>query len=244
MKTVGIIGALDTEITLLKLHLKDTSTSRTAGMAFYSGKLNNIPVVIVKCGVGKVSAGICAQLLITKYKVGSIINTGIAGAISPRLKVFDLVVSDDAMYHDVDLTAFGRVPGALPNMPKAFAANSNMVMAAKNAFSDIINGKSDTKAVFHEGAHIYNGRIASGDQFISSQERKDQIEEIASPLCVEMEGAAIAQACYMNSVPFVIIRAISDNADDSGQETYNFNETEAAEMSAALVEKMLLFLEE
>lgn len=230
-KKIGIVGAMDVEIETLKSLLKNPSEKVENSLCFTEGILDGVQVVIVKSGVGKVNAALCAQILALKYGVTHIINTGIAGAMACGLKVLDFVVSTDAVYHDMDATGFGYKITEIPQMKCSdFKADEKMICAAKETFSLLKDGLSHS---------LVAGRIATGDQFISSKEVKAKIKEACNPACVEMEGAAIAHACYLNNVPFVIIRCMSDMADDSGEKVYDFNEKNAAELSAALVRGML-----
>lgn len=225
MTKLGIIAAMDNEITVLCKTMQHNSESYSIteinNLKFYFGTLNNTSVVLVKSGVGKVNAAICTQLLITVFHVESIINTGIAGAISPELSVFDFVVSSDVVHHDADAIAFGYPPNTIPGLPTFFIADKALISQAVNSFSESnLPGK------------IFIGRIASGDQFIGNIEAKEKIKASCNPFCVEMEGAAIAQTCILNNKPFVIIRCISDLADKS---TDKFNEDEAAHRSSELI---------
>ncbi len=231
---IGIIGAMDVEVGLLKAKLESAQTKEAGGLTFVEGLLNKIPVVIVKSGVGKVNAALCTQRLILQMGVTHIINTGIAGAMAKGLRVLDFVISTDALYHDMDATGFGYKITEIPQMKtSAFPADGKMIDAAKQAFDSL----PETK-----GHKLIAGRIATGDQFISNAEIKAKIARDCSPSCVEMEGAAIAHAAYLNSVPFLIIRCMSDMADDSGESTYTFNEQSAAELSAKLVEKTVTLI--
>ena len=161
-------------------------------------------------------------------------NTGIAGAAASSLGVFDVVVSTDAMYHDVDATLFGYKPCEIPQMDTyCFPADKNLISAAEKAFA-----KTDAAKKYR----LLKGRVASGDQFIANGEKKRRIKSLCDPACIEMEGAAIAHTCYLSDVPFVIIRAMSDAADDNGGEAIAFNEKAAAEESAAIVIEMMKLL--
>ena len=238
MKKIGIIGAMDVEISIFCDEMeKNGSLKKTefGNLVFNEGNLCGKNVVVVKSGIGKVNAALCAQRLILQFGVEKIINTGSAGAIQENLHIHDMVVSTDAVYHDMDATAFGYEPTEIPQMhTSAFDADEKMIKAAENAFAQSESAKK---------YKLIRGRIASGDQFISYAEQKEHIEEICSPACVEMEGAAVAHACFLNQIPFVILRCISDNADDSYEVTYSFNEKIASEECAAVVLKMLEFLD-
>ena len=229
-KKVGIIGAMSVELELLKSKLEENpAVTKAGGMTFTEGKINGISVVLVQSGVGKVNSALCAQRLILKFGCTHIINTGIAGAMASGLKVLDFVASTDAVYHDMDATGFGYKKTEIPQMKCSdFPADGKMLEAARSAFKEF---PAEHKLVF--------GRIATGDQFISDKEKKSAIQETCSPACVEMEGAAVAHACWINEIPFVIIRCMSDMADDDGESIYSFNENEAASLSGSLVLSML-----
>ena len=227
---IGIIGAMETEVKMLRSKLQNPLSTEYAGLTFFEGTLNGKFVIIVRSGVGKVNAALCAQALALKFGASKIINTGIAGATGGGLGIFDFVASTEAVYHDVNVEFFGYKAGQVPGMELAFKADKALADAAEKAFS---------LTDFSKEHKILKGRIASGDQFISDSSVKKRIKEQFEPLCVEMEGAAIAHACTLNKVPFVIIRCMSDMADDSGESTYKFNEDSAAQASAKLILELL-----
>jgi adenosylhomocysteine nucleosidase len=225
----GIIGALAEEVTILKEEMSDTKTTTVSGMEFCEGKFDGKDVIVVQSGMGKVNAGICAQTLINTFGANRIINTGVAGSLDAKIDIGDIVVSTDALEHDFDLTPIGYAPGQIYyNEAVAFTADENMrkdaVTAAKECAPEI---------------HIFEGRICTGDQFIASKEQKKAIVSKFGGLCCEMEGGAIAQVCYINKIPFVIIRAISDKADDSEEMSYEEFKKEAAARSAKITHYMV-----
>lgn len=232
MNKIGIIGAMESEISVLRGSMKNTVERTIAGMTFYEGMIGATQAVVVKSGIGKVQAAVCAHTLAREFSVTHVINTGIAGAVSPALKIFDIVVSTDTVYHDVDVTGFGYPPCVLPGHEMSFKAEPVLAAFARMAFE-----LEKTNVQFHEG------RIATGDVFIASSEKKLQIKNLCDPLCVEMEGAAIAHACFINSIPFIIIRCISDLADDTGTHTYEFNELQAAHISSSLVLRIISMIQ-
>ena len=226
---IGIIGAMVEEVSELKASLQDAKVTKIARMEFCEGSFGNTDVVVVQSGIGKVNAAACAQILINHFGVTHVMNTGVAGSLNAKIDIGDIVVSTDAMYHDVDATIFGYAKGEVPQVGTAsFVADEMLrkaaVEAVKEAAPDI---------------HVFEGRVVSGDQFISSREVKNHIRDTFQGDCTEMEGAAIAQVAYINEVPFVIIRAISDKADDSGQEAYDVFEKKAAMHCAHVVEYMI-----
>ena len=226
---IGIIGAMDEEVAILKESMEVQDMMERAGMTFVKGIMSGKEVVVVRSGIGKVNMGICAQILIDCFGVDTLINTGIAGSLKAEINIGDIVVSTDAIQHDMDATGFGYEPGVIPRMPvSCFEADKRLVKAAEDACKE---------AVPEVG--VFAGRIVSGDQFISDRQVKNRITAQFGGMCIEMEGAAIAQAAYLNSIPFVIIRAISDKADDSATVDYPTFERQAIAHSVALVENFV-----
>ena len=227
MKKLGIIGAMDLEVETLLGVLENHRAEDRGGCTFHLGVLEGLDVVIVRCGVGKVNAAMCAQILCDRYAVTHIVNTGIAGSLCADLDIGDLVVSMDAMYHDFDCVHFGYDMGKVPGMDVvAFPANEELIRLAFAAAEEVNTG------------HTKIGRVASGDLFVAEKAAKEAIIAKTSALCTEMEGAAIAHAAYKNGVPFVILRAISDKADDSAEMDYPTFEAIAAHRCAAVTMKL------
>ena len=224
MVRVGIIGAMDVEVERICQNVSGPILHQVCGLDFLEGFLAETPVVVVRSGVGKVNAALCAQLLITKFKITHLINTGVAGALASGLNVLDLVISTEVMYHDVDATNWGYENCTVPGMPRTFEANQELVKIAAAACEKLFPNKT-----------IIQGIIASGDQFIGSNEMKNKIKELCNPACVEMEGAAIGHVASINRIPFVVIRCMSDMADDNGESTARFNEKEGGDISAQVV---------
>lgn len=231
---LGIIGAMAVEVEALKEKMEHVTVACHARSEYYEGTLEGLPAVVVQCGVGKVNAAMCAQILISVYGVTHLVNTGIAGSLCAELDIGDLVVSSDAMYHDFEVTAFGYAFGKVPGMDVvAFPADKALVEKAYAAAESVNPG------------HTKIGRVASGDQFVCDKAVKDDIISNTQALCTEMEGAAIAHAAYRNGVPFVILRAISDKADNSAEMDYPTFEAIAAhrcaqvtmQLAAALMEQ-------
>ena len=219
MKKLGIIGAMDIEVQTLKDRIENLTVTEKAGTEYYEGTLQGLPVVVVKCGIGKVNAAIGTQILCDCFGVTHIVNTGIAGSLCAEQNIGDMVVSSDVWHHDFDCVAFGYPMCRIPGMPQSFAADENMIALAQQAAEQT-------------GSTVRIGRIASGDQFVADPQLKTQIIERTQALCTEMEGAAIAQTAYRNQVPFVILRAISDKADDSAEMDYPTFEAIAAKRCA------------
>lgn len=226
---IGIIGAMEEEVAALKEDMIVEETVEQASMVFCRGVLCGKEVVVVRSGIGKVNAGICAQILVDRFHVDTLINTGIAGSLDAKIDIGDLVISTDALHHDMDAVNFGYEPGQIPRMDVlAFPADEELVKKAVEA-----NQKANPEI------HTFTGRVASGDQFIAAGDVKDRIAEGFRPLCVEMEGAAIAQVAYLNKVSYVIIRAISDKADNSATMDYPTFEKQAIAHSVRLMKELV-----
>ncbi|MEG0961290.1 MAG: 5'-methylthioadenosine/adenosylhomocysteine nucleosidase [Lachnospiraceae bacterium] len=229
MKKIGIIGAMELEVEALKSKMKVNSIQKVASMEFLEGTLNETQVVIVRSGIGKVNAAICAQILCDLFHVTHIINTGIAGSLKKEINIGDIVISSDALHHDVDVQFLGYPLGEVPEVGcLAFPADEHLSTLAISCCREVNSEIS-----------VYQGRIVSGDKFIGDKQVKENIIHHFGGLCVEMEGASIAHTAYLNQIPFVIIRAISDKADDSAEMDYPTFEKAAAAHSSALVEHML-----
>lgn len=229
MSKIGIIGAMELEVEELKAAMTVSRITKKANMEFYEGTLSDAPVVIVRSGVGKVNAALCTQILADLFGVTHIINTGVAGSLNPRLDIGDILISRDALHHDVDVTIFGYKPGEVPQLGlREFPADDRLAQLAKEVCEKV---NPDIHACF--------GRVVSGDQFISGNEIKERLIREYQGDCAEMEGASIAHGAYLNGIPFVIIRAISDKADNSAEMDYPVFEAAAAKHSAALVKELV-----
>lgn len=225
---LGIIGAMDTEVAKLKEMMEDVHITEAASMEFYEGKLNGAGAVVVKAGVGKVNAACCTQTLIDHFPVSCVINTGIAGSLKAEIDIGDVVLATDAVEHDMDVAALGYAPGKIPDMDvEFFEADETLRKIAKESCEKV-----------NPDISVYEGRVVTGDQFISSKEKKAWLTETFGGFCAEMEGAAIAHAAYLNHIPFLIVRAISDKADDSAQMDYPTFLAKAIEHSVRLIVEM------
>lgn len=231
MKKIGIIGAMKVETTLLLNAMKGTSEIKETVIGknvFYEGKISHTNIVLVQCGIGKVNAAVSAQILVSTFCVDCIINTGIAGSLSPLLSVLDIVISTDTLYHDFDVTGFGYPDCTIPGMETSiFQADKTLIDLTVKAYHS-----GDFKQT------IMTGRVATGDVFVASKTLKNSIIKKCNPLCVEMEGAAIAHVAFLNKIPFVIIRCISDTADE-GAISGDYFEQKAAEISSYLVKHIM-----
>lgn len=226
---IGIIGAMDVEVAHLKEVMQITNTTTVAKQEYCEGKIGDMDVVVVKCGVGKVRAGMSVQVLCDVFHVTHVLNTGVAGSLNNDINVGDVVVSTDAVFHDVNATNFGYAIGEVPSLGKVFfEAEPYLRKLAKEAVEKAAPEVS-----------VYEGRVTTGDQFICEKDKKNWIKDTFNAECVEMEGCAIAEAAYLNDIPFVIIRAISDKADEETVVSYEEFEGKAAVHCAKIVEYMI-----
>jgi adenosylhomocysteine nucleosidase len=228
MQRIGIIGAMEPEVALLKQQLAQPSTEQVGPYQFYSGQLAGRDVVLVQSGIGKVAAALATSLMIQHFKVDAVINTGSAGGFDAELHIGDVVIGTELCHHDVDVTAFGYAPGQVPNMPVSFISDPVLVQAAERSIIKL--GVCKTK----------QGLIATGDSFMCDPERI-QATHVAFPsmLAVEMEGAAIAQVCYQMQVPCVVIRSLSDIAGKESPESFEAYLQVASKNSSAMVIELL-----
>ncbi|XBX06997.1 5'-methylthioadenosine/adenosylhomocysteine nucleosidase [Enterocloster clostridioformis] len=226
---LGIIGAMDEEVAMIKAQLTDVQVESRAAMDFYKGKLEGKEVVVVRSGIGKVNAAMCTQILADIYGVTGVVNTGIAGSLKAEIDIGDIVLSSDALQHDMDATGFGYEPGQIPRVETlAFKADEGLINLAEECCSRV-----------NPDIRTFVGRVVTGDQFISDKEKKKWLTDTFGGYCTEMEGAAIAQACYLNSIPFLIVRAISDKADDSASVDFPAFEAKAIVHSVNLLTEIV-----
>lgn len=225
---LGIIGAMEEEVNQLKEVMEDVSVETRASMDFFKGTLEGRPAVVVRSGIGKVNAGICTQILADIYGVEAVINTGIAGSLQAQIDIGDIVLSTDTVQHDMEAEAFGYPAGQIPRMDTlAFQADERLIKCAEECCRRV---NPDIKT--------FRGRVLSGDQFIADNEKKDWLVKTFDGCCTEMEGAAIGQAAYLNGIPFLVVRAISDKADGSAAMDYPEFEAKAISHTVALMKAM------
>ena len=226
---IGIIGAMEEEISNLKSHMQVEEVKTIAGMSFCKGAVKGTELVLVRSGIGKVNAGICTQILASVYGVDTVINTGIAGSLNADIDIGDIVVSTSLVQYDVDARNFGYKLGEIPRMNIVeFPADKYLIDKTQSVFDSL-----------DLGIKLYKGMVATGDKFVSEDSLKAEIISNFHAYCVEMEGAAIAQAAMLNNMACVVIRAISDKADNSADVDYRSFEAKAIEnmskISLALV---------
>lgn len=226
---IGVIGAMEEEIAHIRKEMDNVSQETKAGIVFTSGVWNGQNICLCKSGVGKVNASICTQILIDQFHASHIIFTGVAGAVDPALEIGDIVISVDALHHDMDASSLGFKKGVIPFFDHSvFKADKKLHDLALTA-GKLVAGEEKVVA----------GRILSGDQFIASAEKVKELHEEFNGACTEMEGAAVAQVCTMNGIPFVIIRSISDKADGSANVNFQEFVEKASRNSFQIVQQMV-----
>lgn len=226
---LGIIGAMDIEMDGLKQEMDNPQIKTIAGMKFYEGKIHGRDVVAVKCGIGKVNAAICTQILADEFHVEAVVNTGVAGSLNNDINICDIVVSTSAQEHDMDVTPLGYDRGIIPDMDTSvFEADKELISLAKKS--------ADSAGL---DVNVFEGKVISGDQFIGTHAAKEILREKFNGDCTEMEGAAIAHAAYLNGISFLIIRAISDKADGGAMMDYPEFERKAANNSIKLMNEII-----
>lgn len=205
---IGIIGAMDPEVNALIEMLEDERSETVSGVSFHSGKISGKSVVIAKCGIGKVFAAICTEIMILKYSPSIVVNTGVGGALASGIKTGDVVIADKLCQHDMDTSAIGDPKGLVSGINKIF-------FEADKKATEILR-----KAATELCINATVGTVASGDKFIASADDKKRIVADFKASACEMEGAAVAHVCYVNETPFAVVRAISDSAD--GEATMDY----------------------
>ncbi|MBT0726235.1 5'-methylthioadenosine/S-adenosylhomocysteine nucleosidase [Rosenbergiella australiborealis] len=224
---IGIIGAMEQEVTLLREKIEQRQTLSLAGCEIYTGKLQGVEVALLKSGIGKTSAALGTTLLLQLCKPDVVINTGSAGGLESSLKIGDIVVSNEVRYHDADVTAFGYVPGQMAGCPEAFTADESIIASVKACANDL-------------ALHTVTGLVVSGDAFINGAASLTRIRTtFPQAIAVEMEATAIGHVCHQFATPFVVVRSISDVADQESHLSFDEFLTTAARQSSLLVEAIV-----
>ena len=228
---IGLIGAMNEEISAFLKVMENSKKIRWGKIDFYEGSIKNQKVVMACSGIGKVNAAACVQMMADRFAIDALIFTGIAGGLDPRLNVGDVVISEDAVQYDFDSSQFGYDVGMVPRLwKKYFYGDRALIVLFRKAAEVVFKEDPKTQAVI--------GRVLSGDSFVSSAGKAEFLRKNFQGHCVEMEGAAAAQICYLNNIPFVIIRSISDRADQSAQVDYKTFTSLAVYNSTVLVKEV------
>lgn len=226
--TIGIIGAMELEVQALKELMDKAEIQKISTIDFYKGNINGVDTVVAVAGVGKVNAAVCAQTMILKYSPDLIINVGVAGGMADGFKIGDIAVADYVVEHDMDTSPLGD--------EKGFISGINMVkMSCDSRIADMMMNAVETVG----SIKAKKGVIASGDQFIYTQEQRDRITGDFGAIATEMEGASIGHVCVMNNVPFGVLRAISDGANDDSYMDFPEFAKMAAENSIKIILELL-----
>lgn len=225
---IGILGAMDQEVALLQASLDNVTVDEWKHLTFYTGTLHGVDVVVVKCGIGKVAAALATTALVDRYTPDYVVNTGSAGGFDTDLNIGDLVIGTSVLHHDIDITHFGYAPGQAAGMPATYESDETLIAAAEQAAKQSLD--VTTK----------RGLICTGDSFIGSDEAAERLRELfPSMAAVEMEGAAIAQTCFLLETPFLVIRSLSDIAGKTSTVSFQSYLEKAAKHSAELVMQMI-----
>lgn len=224
----GVIAAMPEELKVLVEHLEEKTEQSVLGRTYYTGNLGNHQVVLIQSGVGKVMSAMSVAILAQQFQVDVIVNTGSAGAVSEGIAIGDVVLAQQLVYHDVDLTGFGYDYGQMSGQPLYFEADKQLLKQMEKILSQ------------HE-ERVHLGLIATGDSFIAGQDKIEKIKHhFPAVLAVEMEGAAIAQAAHSLGLPFLVIRAMSDTAQGDAPMTFDEFIVEAGKRSAQALISLLM----
>lgn len=232
---LAIIGAMEEEVTLLRDRMQVEGTATHAGITVTRGTFDGVDMVLAQCGIGKVNATICTQMLIDRYAPTRLVFSGVAGGLLPNMRPGDLVVGSHVIQFDLDITAFGHRPGALPGRDRMIEADPALVAACTRAYDAGFDGQKDAPA-------LMAGTIVSGDRFISDPKTLRWLQREFSALATEMEGAAVGYTCQLNNVPFVVVRGLSDTAGDDAPEDFSANLTRVCQNSFQLMEQLVPLL--
>ncbi len=226
---IGIIGAMNEEVAAFLSGMEHSEEKEVAGITFHTGVFNGKDVIVCKSGVGKVNASVCTQVLISSFGVEKILFTGVAGALDPRLDICDIVISTECMHHDMDATSLGFKKGEIPyDETYIFKADQKLVDLAQKVSLEVLTDQN-----------VFQGRVLSGDQFISNEEKVSELHKELHGTCTEMEGAAVAQVCHMNHIPYVVIRSMSDKANGSANVNFMEFTKKASHQSYSIIDGML-----
>lgn len=228
MSVIGLIGAMDEEVAVIKAWMTDVREQSIAGCDFFIGHFEGKDVVLLKSGIGKVNAAVSTTLLLSEFNPEYVINIGSAGGFDPELQVGDVVISDQVVHHDVDVTAFGYVMGQVPNMPATYPADVVLMNKAKKALQTVTQVQAKV------------GLIGTGDSFMNDPVRVEAVRATFPDLvAVEMEAAAVAQVCFKFETPFVVVRSLSDIAGKESPKSFEEYLKVAAENSSLMIQQML-----
>ncbi len=229
---LAILGAMEEEVALLRGEMLVSEESVHAGINVIRGDFKGTPIALAQCGIGKVNATICTQMLVDLYQPEGMIFSGVAGGLLPNMQVGDIVVASHLIQFDIDLTAFGRRHGELPDRDRMIQSDADMVRQSADCFDAVFEGEADAP-------NLMIGTVVSGDKFIEDSETLRWLQREFGALATEMEGAAVGYTCQLNNVPFIIIRGLSDTANESAPDDFKSNLDTVCEHSFRLMERLI-----
>jgi adenosylhomocysteine nucleosidase len=229
---LAVIGAMDQEVTLLRSAMTVTGEAKHAGITVTRGDFKGTEIALAQCGVGKVNAAICTQMLIDLYRPGALIFSGVAGGLLPNMRVGDQIIASHLIQFDVDLTAFGRRHGELPNADRMIQSDPTLMQQAADAFDE-------TFADDANGPSLMIGTVVSGDRFVQDSETLRWLQREFAALATEMEGAAVGYTCQINKLPFVIVRGLTDTADNDAADDFSTNLETVCQYSYRMLERLI-----
>ena len=229
---LAILGAMEEEVTLLRAEMTVRDEAVHAGISVTQGEFAGTEITLAQCGIGKVNAAICTQMLVDRYAPEALIFSGVAGGLLPNMRVGDLIAASHLIQFDIDLTAFGRRHGELPDSARMIQSDAGLVHHVTDAFDQVFDGAQDAP-------NLMIGTVVSGDRFIEDTETLRWLQREFGALATEMEGAAVGYTCQINDLPFVVIRGLSDTADESAPDDYRANLHKVCQHSFRLLEKLI-----
>ncbi len=229
---LAIIGAMKEEVDLLEAAMTVSDRRRHAGIEVMRGRFQGVELALAQCGIGKVNATICTQMLIDLYRPHALIFSGVAGGLLPNMRIGDVIVASHLIQYDMDLTAFGRRHGELPGRDRMIESDPGLIQKATEAFDSAFPDSGS-------GPSLMLGTVVSGDRFIQDPDKLRWLQREFSALATEMEGAAVGYACDLNGVPFVVIRVLSDTASDSASDDFASNLSTVCQHSFAMLECLI-----
>jgi adenosylhomocysteine nucleosidase len=232
---LALMGAMEEEVMLLRQEMTITDQTVHAGITVSQGTIQGVKIALAQCGIGKVNAAICTQMLIDLYKPNALVFSGVAGGLLPNMQVGDLIIASHLIQYDMDLTAFGRRHGEIPGQDRMVESDPGLVEKCTDAFDSAFDGLADAP-------NLMLGTVVSGDRFISDAKTLRWLQREFAALATEMEGAAVGYTCHLSNVPFVIVRGLSDTAGESASDDFEANLHVVCQNSYKLLEHLIPLL--
>ncbi len=232
---LALMGAMEEEVTLLRDEMTITDQAVHAGISVFRGTFQGVPMALAQCGIGKVNATICTQMLIDLYRPDNLVFSGVAGGLLPNMRVGDLVIASHLIQYDMDLTAFGRRHGEVPGQDRMVESDPGLVQKTTDAFDKAFENVDNAP-------NLLLGTVVSGDRFISDVKTLRWLQREFAALATEMEGAAVGYTCHLNGLPFVVVRGLSDTAGESASADFESNLHVVCRNSYLLMEHLIPLL--